>query len=1378
MSSSYPLDPRDSATEALKVPPHSIEAEQSLLGGLMLDNAGWDQIADRVSEEDFYRRDHRLIFRAIASLAEKGSPVDVITLSEWLEQSQNLEDAGGLAYLGALAKNTPSAANIRAYADIVRERSILRQLIQVGTQIANSAFQPEGRDSKALLDEAERRVFEIAEQTLRSRRGFRSIKELLVKAVDRIDTLFQQDSPITGVPCGFADLDELTAGLQRSDLVIIAGRPSMGKCVVSGSLILDPESGRLRTIDDMVRERRGHLVTMQDDYKLWVAAPCDFLDDGRKPVFRVRTALGREIATTLPHPFLTVSGWKPLGILKPGDRIAVPRVLPYFGNAQLSDERVKLIAYVLTDGGLTHAVPHFTNTDPRLRNDFIDCLKDFPGVKARIQDSRGTRTPTVRVSGDLGFIRRGREMFGQRLRQRMAQLSLTGRALAVQLQAPASAVHYWTAGAAMPASATLGQLCKVLDTMPVELAPSGVAALRKNGRNAVTEWLDAIGLWGKSAHEKCVPEIVFELPRPELALFLNRLFACDGSVYVQNQDQAAICYCTVNRDLARQVQHLLLRFGVIAKLRERHTTYRGERRPFFELRITGQDDVRRFLEEIGAFGKEQAVERALKVSRRKGRKVNHDTLPQELWEFIAQAKGTLRWSDVYRRLGKAPHYNFHVGRRGLSRARVAEIASALEDEGLSRLAESDLYWDRIETIEYLGERQVYDLSVADTHNFVAEDVLVHNTTLAMNIAEHAAIKDKVPVAIFSMEMPGEQLAMRLMSSLGRIDQHKVRTGKLDDDDWPRLTSAVSILAEAPMFVDDTPQLTPSDLRARCRRLVREHGLGLVVIDYLQLMQVPDTKENRATEISEISRALKALAKEMDVPVIALSQLNRSLEQRPDKRPRMADLRECVTGDTLVCLADGRRRPVRDLVGEQPELWAVDDSHRLVRAQADKVWSVGVKPIYKVQLASGRGLRATGSHRILTGSGWREVREMGPGERIALARYAPAPEAPAVWSDEEIILLGHLVGDGSYLVHQPLRYTTASEENSGAVRQAAEALGSTVTRHTGRGHWHQLVIAGNGDRWHPRGVGRWLKALGIFGERSHEKRLPEAVFGLANPQLALLLRHLWATDGCISTRRAGARGAPRVYFSTASEHLARDVAALLLRFGIVGRIRKAVPAKGRPVFSVDVNGVDQQLRFLDQIGAFGPRLAPAQALRAALAGIRCNTNVDTLPREVFADVRARMAEMGVSQRGMAALRGTSYGGTSHFRFAPSRGLLMDYARCLKSNALLRWADSDLFWDRVVEIRPDGEQEVFDLTVPGPASWLADGVVSHNSGAIEQDADVIVFIYRDEVYNPESPDKGTAEIIIAKQRNGPTGMTRLTFLGQYTRFENYTRDGFND
>ena len=390
----HSAQPDDVINKSLKVPPHSIEAEQAVLGGLMLSNDVWDRVADRVSEEDFYRKEHRLIFRAVTALAEQGRPCDVITLSEWLEARNELQHAGGLVYLGTLAKDTPSAANVKAYADIVRERSVFRQLIRVGEDIANSAYEPDGSSVKELLDSAESKVFKIAEQGMKQQAGFQNIKDLLTVAVDRIDELFNKDDPITGIATGFDKFDELTSGLHPSDLVIVAGRPSMGK-----------------------------------------------------------------------------------------------------------------------------------------------------------------------------------------------------------------------------------------------------------------------------------------------------------------------------------------------------------------------------------------------------------------------------------------------------------------------------------------------------------------TSFVMNIAESAAIKHRIPVAVFSMEMSGEQLAMRMISSLGHINQQNLRTGKLEDSDWPRITSAIAMLSEAPLFVDDTPALSPNDLRARARRLKREHNLGLIIVDYLQLMSIPGSKENRATEISEVSRSLKALAKELNVPVLALSQLNRGLEQRPDKRPVMSDLRE-------------------------------------------------------------------------------------------------------------------------------------------------------------------------------------------------------------------------------------------------------------------------------------------------------------------------------------------------------------------------------------------------------------------------------------------------------------------------------------------------------
>src|SRR5262249_1709715 len=193
-------------------------------------------------------------------------------------------------------------------------------------------------------------------------------------------------------------------------------------------------------------------------------------------------------------------------------------------------------------------------------------------------------------------------------------------------------------------------------------------------------------------------------------------------------------------------------------------------------------------------------------------------------------------------------------------------------------------------------------------------------------------------------------------------------------------------------------------------------------------------------------------------------------------------------------------------------------------------------------------------------------------------------------------------------------------------------------------------------------------------------------------------------------------------------------------------------------------------FLDLVGGFGPRAVPAARLADELAEQRVNTNVDTLPRELFLQVKAAMVARGTSQRAMAAARGTSYGGTSHFRFAPSRATVSSYARILEDQALRQAVESDLYWDRVVEVVPVGEEDVFDLTIPGPACWLADGIVSHNSGAIEQDADVIMFIYREEVYVEDTDKQGVAEIIVAKQRNGPIGNVELTFLREYTRFEN--------
>ena len=732
---------------------------------------------------------------------------------------------------------------------------------------------------------------------------------------------------------------------------------------------------------------------------------------------------------------------------------------------------------------------------------------------------------------------------------------------------------------------------------------------------------------------------------------------------------------------------------------------------------------------------------------------------------------------------------------------VPEDPEGLADEaegliyGVARHGEQDeivtlsqLVHDSMESLERLHDREAgfsgLQTGFNDLDNLlqgfqpgnliiVAARPGVGKSSLATNIARNAAVDHDVPIAMFSLEMSRMEIGMRLLCSEARIGWDKVRANRVAAEDWGRIVEAAEVLDRAPMFIVDSGNATIVDIRAKARRLKSStRGLGLVIVDYLQLMSSHYRVDNRQQEIAEISRSLKLLAKELEIPVIAVSQLNRDPERRTDKRPQLADLRECVTGDTPVVLSDGRRVPIRDLVGTRPEVVAVSPEGKLVLAESDLVWRVGRRPVFQVRLASGRTIRATAEHRLFAASGWTRLRDLGVDDRLAIARRLPEPATTERWPELRVALLGQLVGDGSYLKGQPMRYATASEENSALVTEAASfEFASPVKRYAGRGKWHQLLISGNGNRWHPKGVNKWLRDLGIFGQRSHEKRLPQEVFRLGNEQVALLLQHLWATDGCIFVPDSRRRP-PSVYFATASSGLASDVAALLLRLGIVARIRN-VQQRGSSWYRVDVSGGSDQRRFLGAVGSFGPRIAPGERLRARLEGVGINTNVDTLPTEVFTRVRRRMAEVGVSQRAMAKLRGTMYGGTSHFRFSPSRRTVAGYAEILDDDQLRAQATSDLFWDRIVSIKPTGVEEVFDLTVPGPASWLADGIVSHNSGSLEQDADVVLLLHRDEMYTDEPDKKGLADVIVAKNRNGPTDKVTLTFLAHLTQFRNYAR-----
>lgn len=422
-----------------------------------------------------------------------------------------------------------------------------------------------------------------------------------------------------------------------------------------------------------------------------------------------------------------------------------------------------------------------------------------------------------------------------------------------------------------------------------------ISAGRTGGRpNPVTEMLRRHGTWGCAAHDMRVPAAVFTAPRQQVARFLNRLFATDGTAWVASAGNARVGYATVSEQLSLDVAHLLLRFGIRSERRTRSVAYAGGRRRAFEVEVMDATSLRVFCREIGILGKDEAVERVesrAAATARGGYTI--DTLPMQVWDDVLKAKGDLSWAEISERAGKPRGHNWHPHRRHPRRETIGLLAEVLDDERLRWWASPAVTWDRIVAITAAGSERVIDFSVPELHNFVAADLFVHNTALGLGIATHVAKTVHRPVLVFSLEMGHAELTQRVLASEAEVESQKLRTGRLVESDWTKIGKALNRLDTVPLFLDDNPRVTVMEIRAKARRLKARHGgLAMIVIDYLQLMSGGSTTaENRQLEVSEISRGLKILAREMEVPILALSQLSRALETRADKRPMLADLRE-------------------------------------------------------------------------------------------------------------------------------------------------------------------------------------------------------------------------------------------------------------------------------------------------------------------------------------------------------------------------------------------------------------------------------------------------------------------------------------------------------
>ncbi|WP_228020478.1 replicative DNA helicase [Sphaerospermopsis sp. LEGE 08334] len=877
------------------LPPQNIEAEEAILGGILLDPEAIGRVRDRLVPEAFYINAHRDIYQAALTLHAQNKPTDLLSLTSWLTDNDKLTRIGGRNKLATLVDRTVSAVNIDALAELVMEKYLRRQLIKAGNEIVQLGFETQ-TELPIVLDQAEQKVFSITQEKPES--GLVHIADTLINAFQDVEKR-HEGIALPGIPCGFYDLDAMTSGFQRSDLIIVAGRPSMGKCLSYDSEIVLAD-GQIATIEELYNQRQCNLLTLNSNWKFTFTQPSAFVNDGIKPVFRVTTRLGRSIETTITHPYLTINGWQRLENLKIGDKIAVPRKINVFGKETIRECEVKLLAYLIGDGNLTNSTPRFTNSNSLLQADFSQAVAEFGGLTVR---------------------------------------SITN----------------------------------------------------KFSKNSLTTWLQELGLWGKDAHAKTVPSIIFKLERSQISLFLNRLFATDGWATLLNSGQSQLGYATVSEKLARQIQHLLLRFGIIATLKKRSVKYQNTCRPAWQLDITDALSIKNFISEIGIFGKEAALAKVTAAISEKRYQTNRDLIPVEIWEQIAAAKGNESWHSLAYRAGIKGCSNMHVGKRSLSRERLWILATILDNLPLQNLANSDVYWDEIISIESVGNQQVYDLTIPETHNFIANDICVHNTAFCLNLAHNIAAGYKLPVAVFSLEMSKEQLVQRLLASEAQIESGYLRSGRISQTQWDSLGRAIGMLSEMPIFIDDTPNITVTQMRSQARKLQAQQNteLGLIVIDYLQLME--GAGDNRVQELSKITRSLKGLARELSVPVIALSQLSRGVEARTNKRPMLSDLREsgCLTGDSLITLADtGLQVPIRELVGKSSfSVWALNEkTMKLEKAIVSNAFSTGIKPVFTLKTLLGRKIRATANHKFLTIHGWKRLDELSPQQHICLPRH--------------------------------------------------------------------------------------------------------------------------------------------------------------------------------------------------------------------------------------------------------------------------------------------------------------------------------------------------------------------------------------------------------
>jgi replicative DNA helicase len=660
--------------------------------------------------------------------------------------------------------------------------------------------------------------------------------------------------------------------------------------------------------------------------------------------------------------------------------------------------------------------------------------------------------------------------------------------------------------------------------------------------------------------------------------------------------------------------------------------------------------------------------------------------------------------------------------------------------------------------------------------------------IAINVAKKGGV-----VAVFNLEMDGSELVNRGIGSITNFEYtaelkkgHKHVDVEKISNIWEQ---AAEVFADMPLYINDAGSTTVASIRAESIKLKLEKGkLDMILIDYLQLMGGANSN-NRQQEIADISRGLKLLAKELKCPIVALSQLNRGLENRDDKRPRLSDLRECLHGDSIIYLPEkGEYKKISELIGlTNFKVLSKTVDHKLINGVCEGVWEAGKKDIYELITQSGFNIKASKKHKFYTANSWERLGDIKIGTHIATARELPCVEDdnPAIL-DEEIVILAHMIGDGCYCQGQPIHYTSEDNDSLNIVEKYAKFLWGCKTRRikdpSSKQCWH-LYMPSPYSLTH--GIHNpfinLIYRLGLRKGRSYEKTIPNTIFESSKRQISLFLNHLWATDGGVSNRK---KGGSKFHYSSTSLKMITQIKSLLLRFGITSSFIKTQKGDCRPCYILSITGKENILKFANSIGIFGSKANEVKILTIKMEGKESNPNSDVIPKEYWDAIKIKRKEKGFTERSFQAELEMSYCGSSLYKSNMSRGRLSRISNILKSEELTALAESDIKWDKVVSVKKVGREMTYDLTVRDYHNFVSNDIIVHNSGSLEQDADLVVFVYRDVVYNEDTENPEVMELITAKFRAGNIGTDRVWFHADRTSIQSISHlefkqmEGFNE